>query len=301
MRQGVIDIGSNSVKLLIADCIDGQIHPVKETSTQTRLGQGLYEHRLLQPKAIEATVESVRSFISLAEFDGVEKLIVIATSAVREAINASQLIAAIDQPVFILSGDDEARFSFSGVMTSNHLATDNLLVVDAGGGSTEFTSGNLTRLDRHISISLGSVRLMENFPVSDNPTTEQLKTVRNAIDAQLQSIACSDYWKSKTNSILVGVGGVATILAMMELSIEDFDRTRIEQVALSREQIVCWCNKLWSQPLARRQEIKGLPANRADVALYGCLIYERILMELHHDQLCISTRGIRFGALVNNF
>ena len=301
MRQGVIDIGSNSVKLLIADCIDGQIHPVKETSCQTRLGQGLYERSQLQPKAIEATVESVRNFIRLAEFESVEKLLVIATSAVREANNASHLITAIDQPVSILSGDDEAQFSFAGVMTSSHLAEGNLLVVDAGGGSTEFTSGNLTGLDQHISISLGSVRLMESFPVSDDPTTEQLKAVRNSIDTQLQSIVCSDDWKSKSNSLLVGVGGCATILAMMELSIEDFDRTRIEQVALSVEQVICWSEKLWGLPLSHRQGIIGLPANRADVALYSCLIYERILLGLRYEQLWISTRGIRFGALVNNF
>ena len=300
MRQGVIDIGSNSVKLLIADCIDGQIHPVKETSCQTRLGQGLYERSELQPKAIATTVESVRSFIRLAESKNVEKLRVIATSAVREAHNADQLITAIDQPVSILSGDDEAQFSFAGVMTSSHLAVGNLLVVDAGGGSTEFTSGNLTGIDRHISISLGSVRLMERFPASDNPTTEQLKAVRNAIDSQLQNIVNSDNWKSKSNLLLVGVGGVATILAMMELSIEDFNRTRIEQVALSAEQVVCWSEKLWGLPLTQRQEINGLPPNRADVALYGCLIYERILLGLHYDQLRISTRGIRFGALVNN-
>ena len=77
MRQGVIDIGSNSVKLLIADCIDGQIHPVEETSCQTRLGQGLYEHSELQPKSIERTVESVRCFVRFAESKNVEKLIMI--------------------------------------------------------------------------------------------------------------------------------------------------------------------------------------------------------------------------------
>ena len=301
MRQGVIDIGSNSVKLLIADCIDGQIHPVEETSCQTRLGQGLYEYSELQPKSIERTVESVRFFIRLAESKNVEKISVLATSAVREARNANQLISAIDKPVSILSGADEAQFSFAGVMTSSHLSKSNLLVVDAGGGSTEFTSGNITGVDRHISISLGSVRLMESFPASDNPTFEQLKALRNTIDSKLQNIISSDDWKSKPNMFLVGVGGIATIFAMMELSIEDFDRTRIEQVALSAEQVVCWSEKLWGLSLTERQKINGLPANRADVALYGCIIYERILLGLHYNKIFISTRGIRFGALVENF
>lgn len=300
MRQAVIDIGSNSVKLLIADCIDDKIHPLKETSCQTRLGQGLHQLSELQPKAIEKTVESVRNFIRFAESANVEKIQVIATSAVREANNADQLINAIEHPVSILSGDDEAKFSFAGVMTSSHLAEDNILVVDAGGGSTEFTSGNFSGVVRHISISLGSVKLMESYPVSDNPTSEQLQAVRNAIDSQINNIIFSDAWKSNSNSLLVGVGGVATIFAMMELSIEDFDRKRIEQVALSTEQIVDWSEKLWSLPLIKRKEIRGLPANRADVALYGCLIYERILLGLHYEELQICTRGIRFGALVNN-
>ena len=139
---------------------------------------------------------------------------------------------------------------------------------------------------------------MESYPVSDNPTSEQLQAVRNAIDSQINNIIFSDAWKSNSNSLIVGVGGVATIFAMMELSIEHFDRKRIEQVALSTEQIVDWSEKLWSLPLIKRKEIKGLPANRADVALYGCLIYERILVGLHYEDLQICTRGIRFGALV---
>ena len=86
----------------------------------------------------------------------------------------------------------------------------------------------------------------------------------------------------------------------MELSIEVFDRKEIEKVTLSREQAVKWSEKLWSLPLAQRKNICGLPANRADVALYGCLIYERIMLGLGYDHLLISTRGVRFGALADN-
>ncbi len=300
MRQGVIDIGSNSVKLLIADSVDHQIYPVTEIASQTRLGQGLYKCAQLQPDAIEATSVAVNDFIKLAESEGVEKLRLIATSAVREASNASQLLAMIDQPVSILSGDDEARFSFFGVMTDSRFTQNNLLVVDAGGGSTEFTSGNSGGVARYRSISLGSVRLMESFSVNDPPINDQLEAVRNIIDVQLRQVVCSDHWKRKSDFHLVGVGGVATILAMMELSIEVFDRKEIEKVALSREQAVKWSEKLWSLPLAQRKNICGLPANRADVALYGCLIYERIMFGLGYDHLLISTRGVRFGALADN-
>ncbi|MED5453817.1 MAG: hypothetical protein VX961_04735 [Verrucomicrobiota bacterium] len=300
MRQGVIDIGSNSVKLLIADSVDHQIYPVTEIASQTRLGQGLYKCAQLQPDAIEATSVAVNDFIKLAESEGVEKLRLIATSAVREASNASQLLAMIDQPVSILSGDDEARFSFFGVMTDSRFTQNNLLVVDAGGGSTEFTSGNSGGVARYRSISLGSVRLMESFSVNDPPINDQLEALRNISDVQLRQVVCSDHWKRKSDFHLVGVGGGATILAMMELSIEVFDRKEIEKMTLSREQAVKWSEKLWSLPLAQRKNICGLPANRADVALYGCLIYERIMLGLGYDHLLISTRGVRFGALADN-
>ena len=122
MRRGVIDIGTNSVKLLVADCHGSAVQPVAETSRQTRLGRGLYESGRLQPKPITDTAEAVREFLRLAKREERETGI-IATSAMREADNSRELIDALGQTVVILSGDDEARLAYAGVTTDPRLAS----------------------------------------------------------------------------------------------------------------------------------------------------------------------------------
>ena len=137
MRRGVIDIGTNSVKLLVADCHGSAVQPVAETSRQTRLGRGLYDSGRLQPEPITDTAEAVHDYLHLAKREGAVETGIIATSAMREAENARELIDALGQTVAILSGDDEARLAYDGVTTNPRLPKRNLLVIDVGGGSTE--------------------------------------------------------------------------------------------------------------------------------------------------------------------
>ena len=136
MRRGVIDIGTNSVKLLIADLCDSDISPQLETSRQTRLGQGLYDAGKLQPEPIRATVGAVTELLALAKRHDCTDTRIIATSAVREASNSGELLDALGQPVSVLSGDDEARLAFNGVMSCPRLAKSAALVIDVGGGSS---------------------------------------------------------------------------------------------------------------------------------------------------------------------
>ena len=160
MRRGVIDIGTNSVKLFVADLRDGEISPHLETSRQTRLGQGLYDANQLQPGPIRATIDAVRELLDLAKRHDCNDTRIIATSAVREAANAGELLDALAQPTSVLSGDDEARLAFDGVHSCPRLANRPALVVDVGGGSTEFIAGDASGMRHHKSLPLGSVRLM---------------------------------------------------------------------------------------------------------------------------------------------
>ena len=297
MRRGVIDIGTNSVKLLVAECQAGDVQPVTESSRQTRLGQGLYETGQLQTQPIQGTAAAVHEFLRLAKAEGASETVIIATSAMREAGNAAEFLGALGQAVTILSGDEEARLAYSGVLSNPRLAKRNLVVIDAGGGSTELTQGRASGVEQHTSIPLGSVRLMERHPVDDPPTPAQREAAKVAVDERLRQTVLRDDWGVPSDYELVGTGGIATIFAMMELGIEEFDRNRIEQTELTRQRAIYWCDKLWSLPLAPRREITGLPANRSDVALFGSLIYERIMVQLGFDRLRVSTRGIRFGAV----
>ena len=303
MRQGVIDIGTNSVKLLIADVCGKDIMPVHESSRQTRLGQGLYANSQLQPEPIKATVVAVKELLSLAVSEGCIDTRIIATSAVREAVNAGELQQALGHAVEVLSGASEACLAFNGVMSCPRLNKKSVFVIDVGGGSTEFIVGDIDRMLHHSSIRLGSVRLMESHPVFDPPEIGELKAIIGSIDRSLDEETMQglhadlDEFGGVVSFAMIGSGGMAGILANMELATENFDRERMETVELSLDCVTLWRERLWGMTLAKRQEITGLPSNRADVALYGSLIYEQLMRRFGFAVLRVSTRGIRYGAL----
>ena len=302
MRRGVIDIGTNSVKLFVADVRDGEISPHLETSRQTRLGQGLYDANQLQPGPIRATIDAVRELLDLAKRHDCNDTRIIATSAVREAVNAGEFLDALAQPTSVLSGDDEARLVFDGVHSCPRLANRPALVVDVGGGSTEFIAGDASGMRHHKSLPLGSVRLMECHTVSDPPTTGERLAVRDSIETCLAGAALLEL-RGHLGALgpppvtLIGTGGMASLFAKMELADDGYDRDRMEAVKLPLAQVTALRERLWNLPLAKRRTIIGLPSNRADVALFGSLIYEQLMRELGFAALRISTRGLRFGAL----
>ena len=172
-RRAAIDVGTNSVKLLVADVVGRQVQPVCEQSHQTRLGQGFYKTRRLRPEAIAATAKAVTDFAALAREAQAVSVRVIATSAAREAVNRDELTAAIERAsglkTEVISGEQEAAWGFEGVATNPELAQIPLLLLDVGGGSTQCVFGRSGQRAAGHSFPLGTVRLMEIFPCSDPP------------------------------------------------------------------------------------------------------------------------------------
>lgn len=306
-RRAVIDVGTNSVKLLVAETDGVNVHPLHEQSCQTRLGRGLFQSKLLQPDAIQKTAEAVARFAQTAARWQVARPRVIATSAAREALNTPDLVKAIAErtglTAEIISGEQEAEWAFQGVATDPALGQDRLLILDVGGGSTQVIWGEAGHHRFRQSLALGSVRLLEQFPVSDPPTSEHLAACRT----WLRDFLCRELEpglrghlqdRSATQLRLVGTGGTATILARMAKKLTGFDRDAIEGTRLSLAWVRQTTEALWSQPLAQRRSIVGLPPNRADVILFGTAIYEAVLAQLDLPELYVSTRGVRFGALL---
>jgi exopolyphosphatase/guanosine-5'-triphosphate,3'-diphosphate pyrophosphatase len=368
IRRAVIDVGTNSVKLLVADVAGHEIEPVCEQSKQTRLGHGFYETHRLKPEAIAATAKAVADFAATARQAQAVSIGVIATSAAREALNREELTAAIEQAsalkVEVISGEQEAEWGFLGVTTDPQLARAPLLLMDVGGGSTQFVFGaDGQTLFRH-SFPLGTVRLMETFPCSDPPQPAELAACRQWLRDFLQkevrprlmrevggngenSPNAFTLWPpepgrdafhrvpilqrqgrggtrpyhpgselheeetgidptslasaatgAKGSPQLVGVGGTASILGCMEAGLETFDRTRIEATRLSVARVSWHLERLWSLPLEQRKAILGLPKNRADVILMGVAVYHAVMEEFGFPELRLSTRGLRFAALM---
>jgi len=312
IRRAVIDIGTNSVKLLVADVIGRQIQPVHEESKQTRLGSGFYETQRLQPDAIAATAAAIADFAGAARSLGTDSIRVIATSATREAKNSQELLDAIQRAagvtVEIISGEKEADLGFQGVTTDPDLADAPLLLMDVGGGSTEFILGRGREKYFRQSFPLGTVRLLETSRYDDPPSPQQFTACRDGIRQFLRQkvspqLAPELQRQKKSGSpdselIFIGVGGTASILACMESQLEAFDRTRVEATRLSDARLARHVARLWSLPLEERKKIIGLPKNRADVILTGVTIYQEVMQEFGFHELRISTRGLRFAALM---
>jgi len=306
IRRAVIDVGTNSTKLLVADVRGRDVQPVHEESRQTRLGKGFYETHRLQPEAIAHTAAVVWEFTEIAREKNADSIRVIATSAARDAVNPMDLTGSIFRAsglkTEIISGAREAEWAFRGVTTDPELATRPLLLLDVGGGSTEFILGHGEEKSFAHSFPLGTVRLMEKFPHSDPPKKSEF----NACREWLKNFLCQEIrpqvepaLKNEAGEILlVGTGGTTSILARVENKLDRFDREKIERTVLDFDQIVAHRRRLWRLPLEERKEIPGLPKLRADVILTGVLIYEMVMEEFGFKRLRVSTRGLRFAAVM---
>jgi exopolyphosphatase / guanosine-5'-triphosphate,3'-diphosphate pyrophosphatase len=307
VRRAVIDVGTNSVKLLVADVVGREVSPVHEESRQTRLGQGFYESSVLQPEAVARTAEAVAEFVGTARGKKSVSVRVIATSAAREAVNPRDLTNAIERAsglkTEIISGAREAEWAFQGVASDAELSKQPLLLLDVGGGSTEFILGHGAKKNFAHSFPLGTVRLLEKFPHGDPPAQIEFDSCRDWLKNFLHHEVrpqLEPALKNETGAIqLVGTGGTTSILARIEKKLDRFDRDKIERTVLSFEQIVAHRKHLWKLPLAERKEIPGLPKLRADVILTGVLIYEAVMEEFNFKELRVSTRGLRFAAVMD--
>jgi exopolyphosphatase/guanosine-5'-triphosphate,3'-diphosphate pyrophosphatase len=313
VRRAVIDVGTNSIKLLVADVSGRNVRPVHEESRQTRLGKGFYATHHLQPENIAHTAAVVWEFVQIAREKNADAIRLVATSAARDAVNAGDLTTAIeraaDLKVEIISGEQEAEWVFRGVTSDPELAKQPLLLLDVGGGSTEFIVGHGTRKRFAQSFPLGTVRLLEKFPHSDPPTRGEFAACRDWVKDFLQNKVRrklepalrreAEAGPETSKLLLAGTGGTTSILARMEKKLDRFDRERIEHTVLSREQITARRKQLWRLPLAERKEIVGLPKLRADVILTGVVIYEAVMEEFGFRRLRVSTRGLRFAAVMD--
>jgi len=297
------------------------VKPVLEESKQTRLGHGFYDSHRLQPEAIANTAEAVARFAKIAREKQASKVRVIATSAARDAVNGQELTGAIKKAsgleVEIISGEQEADWVFRGVTSDPALARDGepLLLLDLGGGSAEFIVGQGQQKLFAESFPLGTVRMLERCAHGDPPQPQELENCRSfvrdfirtkvkpkvqpALEQAAAKKSAVEEGRSKRSARLIATGGTATILARMEGRLEDFDRDKIEATMINASRLQWHVRNLWSLPLEQRKNVVGLPKNRADVILTGAVIYEAVLEVFAFEEMRVSTRGLRFAAVID--
>lgn len=305
-RRAVIDVGTNSVKVLLAEVSGRVVSPLWETSEQTRLGRGFYESHRLQAEPIAGTASAVARFAAEARGRGAESVRVITTSAARDAVNRDELLGAIKAAsgltTEVIAGETEAEWAFTGVASAPGLAAHRLLVLDVGGGSTEFILGANAHLEFRASFPLGSVRALERLRPGDAPSPAQLadcrawlrKFLEREVAPRLRPAFVTHGLPDRT----LGVGGSTALLALIRHASNGFDRELVESTHFSPAELSSLVFRLWSLPLAQRRKLPGLPPERADVILTGAAIYEAVLDVFALPELGVSTRGLRFAALM---
>ncbi|MCP3144016.1 Ppx/GppA phosphatase family protein [Pyxidicoccus xibeiensis] len=302
-RFATIDVGTNSVLLLVAERTpEGRFEPVLERAEITRLGRGVDATRRLSPEGMEATLSVLESFAREAREQGAEAIAVSATSAARDAQNGAEFMAAAKAragvTVEIISGELEAQLSFAAVHADfASEAAGPLLVLDIGGGSTEFIYGNRAGhvAFRH-SFDVGSVRLTERFVRSDPMTAED----RARVEAHLR-----DTFRTlpppPPGAALVGVAGTVTTLYALQHAIDPYDAERVHGGTLSLAELKALVDRLCGMPLEARRALPGLQPKRADVISAGALILLESVKALGLETCRISDRGLRWGLLAHRF
>jgi exopolyphosphatase/guanosine-5'-triphosphate,3'-diphosphate pyrophosphatase len=282
VRVAAIDLGTNSTRLLVADVEDGDVQEVVRRTTITRLGEGVDRRRRLLPLPIARVRNCLSEYRREAEALGAERVLLVATSAVRDAENGEAFLGEVEWSygfaTRLLSGDEEAQLLLRGLGGVD----SHTVVVDVGGGSTELvTIGSRTSLD------IGSVRMTERFLHQDPPTGKELDACAAHVRAQLPELDVEH---------AIGVAGTITTLAALDLGLEEYDPERVHGHRLSREGAEQQLARLAALPLAERRLVPALEPERAPVIVGGAVIVKEILDRYSLDGLDASERDLLAGA-----
>lgn len=306
--QAVIEIGTNSVKLLVARVAGRQVVRVYGASVVTRLGQGLAKSRRLRGQAIDHTARVVADFADEARKFEPARLRVIATCAGREAANQLELFDAVAQgrPLEVISGEQEAEWAFRGVLSDPALRHLELMLVDLGGGSTEIIVGEEAHIHLRGSYPIGCLRLLELINPADPPSAEDLRCcqawlaehLERNLAPQLEPVLHS---RSGRKIEMVSVGGTASVIAALcgtgsGPAEGDGPARTVDLVRLDE-----WVERLWSLSLADRRKLRGVPTERADTVLTGSVALQQIMRRFGFHQFRYSARGVRYGALLDSW
>jgi exopolyphosphatase/guanosine-5'-triphosphate,3'-diphosphate pyrophosphatase len=301
LRFAFIDIGTNTVLCLIAELRDGgRFRVLTDLAEICRLGQGVDQSGLIGAEGERRTREVLDRYLAACKNLGVGEIAAVGTSALREARNSLEVRERwrqeIGLSVRVISGDEEAVYSFLAVQRGLRLGTRELLVIDIGGGSTEFVRGNEGGVARALSIDIGSVRLTERFLHSDPVSEDEWAAMVAASDRELTSIR-EALGGSDTQLTLVGIAGTFTTLAAVEKQLERYSHSAVHGACLKLAEVKRQVRLFRSKTIAERKLIPGLEAKRADVILAGAWLTERIMMSFGAEQIVVSDQGVRYGLL----
>jgi len=300
MRVAAIDIGTNTILLLVAEVeAVGRITPLWQEQRITRLGRGVDRTRRLSPQAMAESFAVLEEYVKISHRLGAEKILAVGTSALREAKNRGQFTERVEQqlglPIKVVSGEEEAQLTLLGALSNKRHLEGNVLVVDIGGGSTEFILGRGDEILGLQSVEMGSVRLTERWVHHDPITDEEYEELVGSVRQQLKRV---DPLFRKEISYLVGVAGTVTTLAAMDQRMTVYDGEKIDGSGLELSALEKIIGELKRRTLAERMQMPGLEPRRADVILAGAVLLSETMHGFGSSRVIVSDRGVRFGIAV---
>jgi exopolyphosphatase / guanosine-5'-triphosphate,3'-diphosphate pyrophosphatase len=294
-RVGVVDLGTNSTRLLVADVENGTVQELERRLEITRLGEGVDERRQLLPQAIARVRNVLVDYRRTLKGLNAERTLAFATSAVRDAENGEAFLGEIewsyDFRTRLLSGNEEALLTFRGV-SSGRAVAEGTLVVDVGGGSTELILGGSDGVAFHESLDLGCVRLTERFFKSDPPAPRELTDCAGYVQSLLNERVPPGLHATRA----IGVAGTVTTLATLDLDLEEEDPELVDGHVLETSWIADELARLARTPVAKLRERRGLHPERAPVIVAGAVVVLETLRYFGFEELEVSERDIMHGA-----
>jgi len=335
-RVASIDIGTNTILLLISEVERREIHPLFEMETVVRLGEGVQKNKMLLDEAMERGIQTLTQYLQRCQAMEVQEIFAAGTSALREAKNSENFLKLVKEKlnlsIEVISEEEEAQLSFlavakdlgeinlvrnssscdskpseafnpAGLILISNPATEQpgiisngvkipILVVDVGGGSTEFILGKGHQIHQWISLPLGSVRFTEQFLHSDPVQYEEMEEMEGKIREQFVHIP-----HPQEPFFMVAVGGTATTLASVEQGLDEFIPEKIHHYILKKGELKKQLLLYRSKTIEERKKIPGLPVARADVIFAGGTILYLAMEELKCSSVLISCHGVRYGLL----
>ena len=304
-----LDIGTNTFRLLVAKInSSGRLQELHSEQRIIRLGEGLGRNGHLQPQAMGRAINALKAFGAVLKRFKVDVVVAVATSAVREAANGLEFVKAIQQEtgieVEVISAEEEARRTLLGVLAGFHEAPQSFLVMDIGGGSTEFMWGDRQELHGVMSTDLGVVRLTEQYLAVPPVATAGMRALTRFIQGRLEEV-------KRTLSItppggfrpaqLVGTAGTITTLAAIDQGLRVYDPQRIHLHRLGLKTVERIYGELAAKTPAERLSIPGIEKGREDLILPGSLILLLTMRTLGLHEVIVSEYGLREGILVDYF
>jgi exopolyphosphatase/guanosine-5'-triphosphate,3'-diphosphate pyrophosphatase len=301
MTIAVIDIGTNSTRLLLGEVHDTRVEQLERRSTVTRLGQGVDSSGRLADEAMKRVFDVLAEYKQAIDEHGATKVVVLATSAVRDSDNGDDFRAAVKErfgfELRTISGDEEARITFLGATSAREDGDEPTLVIDIGGGSTEVVTGRDGEVEAHVSLQLGVVRHSERHLHSDPPAHHELEALADDVRATL----AGGLPESVRSGVEAGiaVAGTPTSCAAIAQELDPYDPARVEGYVLDLGVLEMQLALLAELPLERRRKLRGLHPDRAPTIVAGVEILIEALRSTGLSRITASERDILHGAALH--